>query len=60
MSKINKQIFSLNKVWHLANKMPKNPTLKQRIKWHTEHAKNCNCWPIPSKLLEEIKKKDVR
>lgn len=45
----------INKEWHLENKMPKNPTLEQRIKWHQGHAKNCACWPIPSKLLGEIK-----
>jgi len=45
----------INKEWHLANKMPKNPTIEERIKWHQEHQKNCQCWPIPSKLLAEIK-----
>lgn len=47
----------INKQWHLANKMPKNPTLEQRIYWHTEHAKNCQCRPIPAKLAELIKTK---
>lgn len=44
----------INSKWHGENKMPKNPTLDQRIEWHTEHAKNCKCWPIPPKLQEEI------
>ena len=46
----------INKEWHEANKMPKKPTPEQRIKWHTEHAKNCACWPMPAKILEEMKK----
>jgi len=50
-------VAKINREWHLANKMPKNPTLEQRIAWHKEHAKNCGCWPIPDKLFEEMKKK---
>lgn len=47
----------MNAEWHLANKMPKNPTLEQRIAWHLEHQKHCHCREIPAKLLEEIKKR---
>jgi len=50
--------MKINKDWHLANKMPKNPTTGERLKWHIEHAKNCSCWPIPPKLQEEIKKRN--
>jgi hypothetical protein len=39
--------------------MPKNPSLKQRIDWHMEHAKACRCRPIDAKLLTEIKKEDA-
>jgi len=49
--------MSINKDWHLVNKMPKNPTIDQRIKWHLEHFKNCNCRPLGGKMLEEIKNK---
>lgn len=48
--------MKLNKEWHEKNKMPKNPSLEQRIKWHLEHAKHCTCRPIPDKLLDAIKK----
>jgi len=51
--------MKINKEWHLKNKMPKNPSLEERIKWHLAHEKNCKCRPIPEKLLEEIKKKKV-
>jgi hypothetical protein len=45
----------INKAWHEVNKMPKNPTKEQRIYWHKEHAKHCQCWPIPANLLAEMK-----
>jgi hypothetical protein len=53
MSKINAK-------WHLANKMPKNPTLDQRVKWHVEHARNCQCRPLAGKILAEIKKRGIK
>jgi len=51
--------MTLNAKWHLAYKMPKNPTLDQRIKWHIEHSRNCQCRPIGGKILEEIKKRGI-
>jgi len=52
--------MKLNTEWHLAHPMPKNPTLKQRIDWHLEHAKNCGCRKISGKLAEEMKKRDIK
>ena len=52
--------MKINKEWHLKNKMPKNPTFEQRVKWHLEHAKNCTCRPIPDKLKEEMKKAKIK
>lgn len=49
----------LNAEWHKANKMQKNPTLDQRVQWHLEHAKNCQCRPLHGKILEEIKKRGL-
>ncbi|MBI2649971.1 hypothetical protein HYX04_01515 [Candidatus Woesearchaeota archaeon] len=48
--------MKINNEWHKKNKMPKNPSKEERVKWHLEHAKNCSCRPIPVKLLAEIKK----
>jgi len=45
----------INKDWHLKNKMPKNPTKKERMEWQIEHSKNCECRKPTSKILEEIK-----
>ncbi len=33
----------INREWHLAHKMPKNPTFEQRVEWHREHQKHCTC-----------------
>jgi hypothetical protein len=51
--------MKLNKEWHLANAMPKHPTIEQRIAWHLEHKKNCGCRDIPGKLKEEMKKRSI-
>jgi len=52
--------MSINKDWHLANKMPKNPSLDQRINWHLEHSKNCDCRALGGKILKEIKKRGIK
>jgi hypothetical protein len=49
--------MKLNKEWHLANRMPANATLQQRIDWHIAHQRNCSCRPTPPKILAEINKK---
>jgi hypothetical protein len=46
----------INKEWHAKHKMPENPTIGEKIKWHREHAKNCGCRPTPKSLLIKIKK----
>lgn len=51
--------MKINRVWHTNNKMPKNPTLDERIEWHLAHVKNCSCRPLSGKILEEIKKRGL-
>lgn len=52
--------MKINKEWHLANRMPKNASIDQRIAWHTEHAKNCSCRPgFPEKLREQMQQKGL-
>ena len=46
--------MAINKEWHLKNKMPKNPTETQRMEWHIEHSKNCDCRKPTEKLQKEI------
>lgn len=45
--------------WHLANRMPKNPSLDQRIAWAIGHAENCGCRPVPEGLVAEFKKRGL-
>jgi hypothetical protein len=52
--------MKMNKEWHLKNKMPKNATFEQRVKWHLEHMKHCACRPIPAKLAEKMKEKGIK
>jgi hypothetical protein len=53
--------MAINKEWHLAHKMPKNPTFEQRLEWHREHNKNCSCRPwFPAKLKEEMEKRGIK
>ena len=52
--------MKINADWHLANKMPKNPTLDQRVNWHVEHAENCACRPLHGNILEEINKRGIK
>ncbi len=41
-----------NKEWHLAHKMPRNPSEDERLTWHLEHAKSCACREIPPDMVE--------
>lgn len=49
----------MNKLWHERHKMPTKATLEQRLHWHLEHAKYCGCRPVPSSVLEEMRKREV-
>jgi hypothetical protein len=40
--------------------MPVNATPEQRIAWHIEHKRNCNCRDTPEKLKVITKKMSVR
>ncbi len=46
--------MKINVIWHQANKMPKNPTIDQRIIWHKSHEENCKCRAMPDKLKQII------
>jgi hypothetical protein len=50
--------MALNKTWHAKRKMPKNPSLVQRVNWHIAHAKNCGCRPMPASILSALKSDD--
>jgi hypothetical protein len=51
----------INKEWHLKNRMPKNASFEERVKWHMGHNKNCSCrLGFPEKLEEEMRKKGLK
>jgi len=53
--------MAINREWHLKNKMPKNASFEEKVKWHKEHNKECSCRPgFPKKLEEEMKKKNIK
>ncbi|MEW6036337.1 MAG: hypothetical protein AB1529_07015 [Candidatus Micrarchaeota archaeon] len=44
----------VNKEWHLKNRMPKNATVEQRVKWHKGHARACACREMPESIRRLI------
>jgi len=50
----------MNKDWHAKNRMPKNATMDQRIRWHEEHAGLCACRPIPPTVRAAIENRHRR
>jgi hypothetical protein len=51
----------INTEWHKKHRMPKNPTIDQRIEWHLEHLKHCRCRnDIPETLKGELKKRGLQ
>lgn len=58
---MQKKINGLNAEWHRQHKMPKNPTVQQRIDWHLAHQQNCGCRPsFPEKLKEQMRKLKIK
>lgn len=49
----------INAEWHLKNKMPRCPSLDQRVDWNVEHARNCQCRKLEGKILEEIVRRGI-
>ncbi len=46
----------MNAEWHKKHVLPKGASLEQRIAWHREHQKRCACRPIPSKLVDQMRR----
>jgi hypothetical protein len=44
----------MNRDWHAKNRMPKNPTMEQLVRWHEAHARVCGCRPIPPTVRTAI------
>jgi hypothetical protein len=52
--------MTINAEWHRAHRMPKNPTLEQRLAWHREHAEHCDCRKPPPKLAALLREDEAR
>jgi hypothetical protein len=48
--------MTINAAWHNRHRMPKNPTIDERIAWHTAHQSHCACRPIPGTLLPSVRR----
>ena len=44
----------MNTEWHEKNRMPDRATLRQRTRWHLEHARECGCRPMPKTVLDAV------
>ncbi len=42
--------MKINKEWHRTHKMQTKPSVEERIAWHLEHSKNCDCHKMPPQL----------
>ena len=51
--------MAINKEWHEKNKMAKNASIKEKIKWHLSHEKNCSCRAMPQNIREAMKKMQI-
>ncbi len=49
--------MAINRTWYEKHRMPKNPSIEERLTWHKEHQKYCQCRPIPEKLLKKMKER---
>jgi hypothetical protein len=50
----------MNKEWHAKNRMPKNATMDQRVRWHEEHALACGCRPVPPTVRAAMDNRNQR
>jgi hypothetical protein len=52
--------MTINAGWHLRNRMPRNASIDDRIRWHVAHARACACRPIPESVAREIRTRSRR
>lgn len=46
--------MALNRVWHEAHVLGRNPTAQQRLEWHLEHAEACGCRKLTDEMRERL------
>jgi hypothetical protein len=45
----------MNTTWHRAHPMPKKPSAAQRLTWHLQHAKACDCRTLTTAALRNLR-----
>lgn len=51
---------SMNAEWHKKHPMPMPSTLDQRVRWHEQHRKHCECRKdVPPTIAAEFKKRGI-
>jgi hypothetical protein len=51
--------MALNAAWHRAHRMPPRPTPAQRLKWHDQHARHCDCRPFTAAMRARLERQVV-
>lgn len=46
--------MTINREWHLENRLPPNAKLEERLDWHRRHAEQCGCREMPDKIRREL------
>jgi hypothetical protein len=55
-----KEKLKMNTGWHKLHPMPHHATTDQRIEWHLQHLRHCQCrTDLPQKIKEEIQKREI-
>lgn len=49
----------IHREWREAHRMPKNASEDERIAWHIDHARNCECRKIEGKLAELLRRRGI-
>ena len=48
--------MTINAAWHAKHVMPKRATAKERLAWHTAHAKHCGCRKLTAAQLARLQR----
>ncbi|MGE0359097.1 MAG: hypothetical protein AB7H93_24190 [Vicinamibacterales bacterium] len=46
--------MAINATWHRSHKMPTRPTAAQRLTWHEQHARHCDCRPFTVAMRRKL------
>lgn len=50
----------INAAWHQAHPMPKHPTDDERLAWHLDHLKHCQCrTDLPASVVKLMQARGI-